>query len=167
MNVAEFEKVSFWQFKKDCDELGVHYEDEKLLHELYDSIQLPKRSTKHSAGYDFFIPFGRVTFVPDQQRIIPTGIRCKMKDSWVLMLFPRSSLGFKHGFALSNTTGIIDADYYNAANEGHIMVAASTSKMLKLQHGERFVQGLFVPYALAEEEEVSTERVGGLGSTGK
>ena len=51
---------------------------------------------------------------------IPTGIRARIREDYVLMLYPRSSLGFKYRLQLNNTVGVIDADYYNATNEGHI-----------------------------------------------
>ena len=47
---------------------------------------------------------------------LPTGIRCKLDDGYVLKIYPGSSLGFKFRMSLANTVGIIDADYYKALN---------------------------------------------------
>ena len=137
-------------------------------------IPLPKRATAGSAGYDFICP-ADVTLQPGDAITIPTGIRCEMQPGWVLMLFPRSGLGFKHQVRLANTVGVIDADYFLAENEGHIMVRIANgqspcsmgSHEVTIRKGERFCQGIFLPHGLAEEDEVLSDRVGGFGSTGK
>ena len=129
-------------------------------------IPLPKRATAGSAGYDFVSPID-VTIPADGTALIPTGIRAEMEQGWVLLLFPRSSLGFRHALRLSNTVGVIDSDYAFAKNEGHIMVKLRNplSVPVTIGRGERFCQGVFLPYGTAEEDEVLTERTGGFGST--
>ncbi len=130
-------------------------------------IPLPKRATAGSAGYDFTAP--AETVIPaGGSALIPTGIRAEMEAGWVLMLFPRSSLGFRHGVRLSNTAGIIDSDYAFAKNEGHIMVKLRnpSDHDVVIGKGERFCQGVFVPYGTAEETDAFAPREGGFGSTG-
>ena len=137
-------------------------------------IPLPRRAAAGSAGYDFICP-ADVALAPGEAITIPTGIRCEMQPGWVLMLFPRSGLGFKHQVRLANTVGVIDADYFHAANEGHIMVRLTNgqspctvdSHAVTILKGERFCQGIFLPHGLAEEDEVLADREGGFGSTGK
>ena len=132
-----------------------------------EGIPLPKRATAGSAGYDFVstvetvIPAGGTA-------LIPTGIRAEMDPGWVLMLFPRSSLGFKFGVRLSNTAGIIDSDYAFARNEGHIMVKLRNPSDMPvvIGRGDRFCQGVFLPFGTAEETGDFMERQGGMGSTG-
>jgi len=106
---------------------------------------------------------------PGDAITIATGIRCEMQPGWVLMLFPRSGLGFKHQVRLANTVGVIDGDYFRAANEGHIMVRIvnGSDHAVSIAKGERFCQGVFLPHGLAEEETVLAGRKGGFGSTGK
>ena len=160
MKIARFERISEKQFKADLKALLNSEED------LYGNIILPKRATKGSAGYDFVSPVD-FTLKPNETIKIPTGIRCKIDDGYVLQIYPRSSLGFKYQMALMNTVGIIDSDYYNADNEGHIICAIVNrgNKDIVINKGDRFVQGIFVQYFLAEEEENSAERHGGFGST--
>ena len=119
--IAKFEKVSFDRFQKDW--LKAFPETENVQ-AVYDSIVLPQRATAGSAGYDFYVP-AAVTFPKDASVLVPTGIRARMADGWVLAIFPRSGLGFKHRIGLDNTVGIIDADYYGSSNEGHIMIKMS------------------------------------------
>ena len=52
--IAKFEKVSYEQFEKDWEKnMGGSKEEIKAI---YDSIKLPHRATKQSAGYDFYAP---------------------------------------------------------------------------------------------------------------
>ncbi|MGN0793494.1 MAG: dUTP diphosphatase [Aristaeellaceae bacterium] len=159
MSIARFLRVSDAQYAADQqlpDALPVA------------EIPLPRRATAGSAGYDFISP-AEVTLRPGEAVTIPTGIRCQMRPGWVLLLFPRSSLGFRHQVQLANTVGVIDADYFGAANEGHIMVriVCGGRHPVRIAKGERFCQGVFLPHGLAEEEAVLADRAGGLGSTGK
>ena len=160
MTIARFEKVSLNQFKQDVL---------KQLNDIafdYENIQIPLRATSGSAGYDFYCPFDLV-IKPNETIKIPTGIRCFIENGYVLQIYPRSSLGFKYQMALMNSVGIIDSDYYNADNEGHIIVAIVNKgdKDIVLNKGDRFVQGVFYKYYLALEQENTNERHGGFGST--
>lgn len=130
-------------------------------------IPLPRRATRGSAGYDFVSPL-EVVIPPGGTALIPTGVRAEMDPGWVLLLFPRSSLGFKHSLRLANTVGVIDSDYAFAKNEGHIMVKLRNplDAPVTIGRGDRFCQGVFLPFGAAEEEEDFTERSGGMGSTG-
>ncbi len=130
-------------------------------------IPLPRRSTRGSAGYDFVAP-AETVIPPGGSVLIPTGIRCEMAEGWVLLMFPRSSFGRRYGVRLSNTVGVIDSDYAWAENEGHIITALRnpSDQEVVIRRGERFCQGVLVPFGTAEEEEVSAERKGGFGSTG-
>lgn len=160
MAIARFEKVSKEQFSKDLKDL-LNMEDN-----FYDDIVLPKRATTGSAGYDFTSPID-FTIKPGEMIKIPSGIRCYIEEGYVLNIYPRSSLGFKYQMTLANTTGIIDADYYNALNEGHIIVALVNrgNKDIVIKKGDRFVQGIFLKFYTAIEGEVTNKRQGGFGSS--
>lgn len=132
-------------------------------------IKLPKRSTKKSAGYDCFAPYD-FTLLPGEDINIPTGIKAYMQDGEVLMVFPRSGLGFKYYTRLSNSTGIVDGDYYsNPNNDGHIHVKIRNegTKQLTVKQGEAFCQLIFMPFLLVDGDDFDTgnERVGGFGNT--
>ena len=161
MAIAKFGRVSEEQWK---EAMGDRAAEALPLAE----IPLPRRATAGSAGYDFVSP--AETVIPaGGSALIPTGIRAEMEPRWVLMLFPRSSLGFRHGVRLSNTTGVIDSDYAFAKNEGHIMVKLRnpSENPVTIGRGERFCQGIFLPYGTAEEDGGFALRQGGFGSTGK
>ena len=161
MRIARFGRVSAAQWAEtmgECAAAALALEE----------IPLPRRATAGSAGYDFVAP--AETVIPaGESALIPTGIRAEMEPGWVLALFPRSSLGFRTGTRLSNTVGIIDSDYAFAKNEGHIMVKLRnpSDTPVVIGRGERFCQGIFLPFGTAEEDDDFAERSGGFGSTGK
>ncbi len=158
MSIARFLHVSEEQYARDCLPSSLPL----------DQIALPKRATDGSAGYDFVCP-AEVMLHPGEAVTIPTGIRCRMDAGWVLMIFPRSGLGFRHQICLANTVGVVDSDYFGAANEGHIMVRLVNGggHAVTIAQGERFCQGVLLMHGLAEEDETAGERTGGFGSTGK
>lgn len=167
--IAKFHKVSFEQFKEGwIDTFGEVSEEE--LKERYEKIQLPKRATAGSAGYDFYAP-ASFTLQPGQTVKIPTGIRVEMEENWVLKCYPRSGLGFKFRLQLNNTVGIIDSDYFHSDNEGHIFSKITNDtnegKVIELAEGTGFMQGIFVEYGITVDDDVQTVRNGGFGSTTK
>lgn len=164
-NVASFEIVSFKEFLDSF--VDIFKIDQKEIEVLYKDLQLPKRATTGSAGYDFKSPID-FELKPKETIKIPTGIRCKMLDDIVLMIYPRSSLGFKYRLILDNTVGIIDSDYYNSDNEGHIFIKFTNlgEKLLSVKKGDGIAQGIFLPYYLTTDDDVSDKRNGGIGSTG-
>lgn len=157
--MRKFEKISFEQFKKNIS-------DNK---ELYETYSLPKRGTKSSAGYDFFALFD-YTLKPGEIMKIPTGIKSQFNDDEVLFLIDRSSMGFKWNVRMCNQVGVIDADYYNNSdNEGHIWIKIQNEgdKDYSVKKGEAMIQGIFMKYLMVDDDEVSTTRMGGIGSTSK
>lgn len=158
--IALFEKVSLKQFGEgysgaDCES-------------VYTDIKLPRRATVGSAGYDFFAPYD-IALAPGETAKIPTGIRVKMEDGWVLMLFPRSGLGFKYRVQLDNTVGIIDKDYYDSDNEGHIFIKITNDskdgKSVSIARGTAFAQGIFTQFGITIDDDADGVRNGGFGST--
>lgn len=158
--MRKFEKISFEQFKKDVS-------DSK---ELYEKIELPKRSTSKSAGYDIR-SVEEVTIKSHSSCVIKTGIKACMNSDEVLYIYIRSSLGFKYDICLSNNVGVIDSDYYNnESNEGHIMIKLINhgDKDFEVHVGDRIAQCVFMKYlTVDDEEEIKNIRVGASGSTGR
>ena len=155
--MRKFERISEKEFLKDVS--NGNYED----------ILLPKRSTKNSAGYDFY-SFYDITIKPNEIVKIPTGIKVCMNENEFLGIFIRSSLGFKCNIRMCNQVGIIDADYYNNKdNEGHIFVCLQNhgDKDFVIKKGDRFVQGIFMPYLITDDDSTTSRRIGGIGSTNK
>ena len=131
--IAKFEKVSIEQFTEGWNNCFGSTDIDKIK-KTYESINLPKRATAGSAGYDFY-----------------------------------STLDFE--LQLNNTVGIIDSDYYNSDNEGHIFIKitndTNTGKTVSLKQGDAFAQGIFVQYGITVDDDATGVRNGGFGSTGK
>lgn len=167
--IAKFHKVSYGQFKEGWVDTFGEVEERKLQ-EIYENIKLPKRATSGSAGYDFYAPISFV-IAPGETLKIPTGIRVEMEENWVLKCYPRSGLGFKYRLQLNNTVGIIDSDYFYSDNEGHIFAKLTNDtnegKTVELVAGTGFMQGIFVEYGITFDDDVTSVRNGGLGSTTK
>lgn len=134
----------------------------------YKNINLPKRSTIESAGYDFEI-CEDLTIKPGEIKLAKTGVKAYMQMNEVLKLYPRSSLPKKYGVTIPNNVGIIDADYYgNKDNDGAIFVQLYNfkDKPVTIHKGERIAQGIFTQYLTVENEpKITTKRNGGFGST--
>ena len=166
--IAKFEKVSYLQFEKDFIK---NFGENSDIKKIYDEIKLPRRATTGSAGYDFFAPVD-INLKAGETLLIPTGIRAKISDGWVLNIYPRSGLGFRHRLQLDNTVGIIDSDYYGSSNEGHIMIKISCDSYngdnaVFVEAGSGFAQGIFLPFGITEDDDVCEVRDGGFGSTSK
>lgn len=165
--VAQFYKVSLENFMQAIKDDFPQYTEEDIK-DMYESIELPNRATRGSAGYDFHAPFA--FSLPAGSTIkIPTGIRAKMDEDWVLKLYPRSGLGFKYRLQLNNTVGIIDSDYFYSDNEGHIMAKitndSNEGKTVDISAGMGFMQGIFLEYGITVDDDAQGVRNGGFGST--
>ena len=158
--VRGFNLVSENQILKD---FGIN-KLEKLI------LKLPKRSTKLSAGYDCFAPYD-IVLEPNEEVKVPTGINSYMRPGEVLLAFPRSGLGFKYYCRLANTIGVIDADYIQSDNEGHIFVKIRNEgdKTMTIKAGEGMCQFIFIPFLLADGDSFENGEIrnGGFGSTTK
>ena len=158
-----FEKVSYNQYASATDK------NMDLFNE-YNEIKLPKRATTGSAGYDFFAPFD-FTLEVGQTIKIPTGIRVLLDSDKFLAIYPRSGLGFKYRVQLDNTVGIVDSDYSDSDNEGHIFIKITNDnrggKTVIVKSGEAFAQGIIQKYFVTEDDDADGIRNGGFGSTTK
>jgi len=164
--IAKFDKISADRYVQDMtDAMGATCIRWDLA---YDNLIMPKRATKGSAGYDFHSPMDFMLGVGESMKI-PTGMRCKMKEGWVLKVYPRSGLGFKYRVQLDNSVGIIEQDYFYSDNEGHIILKITNDgkngKIVNIKQGEAFAQGIFSEYGITEDDCVTEERNGGFGST--
>lgn len=165
--IAKFYKVSYDQFGENVKNDFPQY-SEDVIQEMYDSLKLPERATRGSAGYDFYSPFS-FSLMPGESIRIPTGMRVEMEEDWVLKLYPRSGLGFKYRLQLNNTVGIIDSDYFYSDNEGHIMARITNDskegKTVEIEAGTGFMQGIFLEYGITVDDDATGLRNGGFGST--
>ncbi len=188
----KFEKVSFEEWKHEVDKIELlresayHYavsrhivenhlftaDGKSDLHAVWESIRLPERATKYSAGYDFFTPIA-INLGRDEMITIPTGIKWNPgKDNMdkYLSIYPRSSLGRDYSLREPNIVSIIDADYYgNESNEGHIFVnlknEGTSDRFCVIEAGKAYAQGIIQAYYKVDDDNATGVRSGGFGST--
>lgn len=132
-----------------------HTENEELM---------PRRSTSGSAGYDFISP-DRYVVLAHGECLIESNVSIELDKDKVLLLFVRSSYGFKYGITLSNGTGIIDSDFY--PNTMKCKLRNDSDKDFVIEKGDKYMQGVIVQYFVADDDNTTAVRTGGIGSTGK
>lgn len=135
-------------------------------------------ATKYSAGFDIKADLsGRdpksMSFILDGgAKMVPTGLYLKAEGEPegntvpALFITPRSGKSLA-GFRVSNSPGLIDADY-----EGEIMVIIDRDKPAKgglpvtISHGDKIAQGVFIQVPRFDIKVEDVERgKGGFGST--
>ena len=132
-------------------------------------ITMPKRATKNSAGYDICTPVDILIPAHGISEAIQTDIKAYMPEDEVLIIVPRSSIGFKKGLMLINTVGVIDSDFFeNPESDGNISFKFKnlTGKEVIIKAGERVMQGIFIKYNTTDDDNCISDRIGGIGSSG-
>lgn len=133
-------------------------------------INLPRRSTAHSAGYDIeaaedtTVPVFRPGISPV---LVATGLKAYCQPDECYLVLNRSS-GASKGIVLGNGVGLIDADYYNNPdNDGHIRVIVFnvSDHELIIKKGDRIAQVVFQKFLTTDDDDASGTRTGGIGST--
>lgn len=166
-----------------------------IFEKLADDVRVPARATEQSAGYDIraHLTCGPVrvhrganretisvtatstgngapsiALEPGDRALVPTGFRARLPDGYEAQIRMRSSLAWKRGLTVPNAPGTVDADY---PDEWFVLVLNSAPHPIRIEHGERIAQVVLHRYRVARWEEgpvaISTDRSGGLGSTGK
>lgn len=133
----------------------------------YEDIELPKRKTSGSAGYDIQSAV-ETNIYTGEVVLLPTGLKAQIDDGYTMLLFIRSSIGVK-GLVLANDVAVIDSDYYNNEdNEGHFFLAVKnvSNETNHINAGDRIAQAVFVKYGTVDDDNAEETRKGGIGSTG-
>lgn len=136
---------------------------------------LPERSDGGSAGYDFRSKESYF-LQPGETHMFWSDVKVHLNGNEVLMIYPRSGLGFKKGVVIKNLTGVIDSSYYgNPDNDGNIGIGLvnNGSDPVKIEVGDRIAQGVFVNYLVTDDDKFENGdvhwcgRSGGYGSSGQ
>ncbi len=168
--------------------------DAVVFEKLHDDVEAPARATRDSAGYDLRAYLSgrririyrsrpdrmgeeapekgsgraRIALEPDDRALVPTGLRARLPSGYEAQIRIRSSLALERGLILPNAPGTIDADY---PDEWFVLIQNASPHRQEIQHGERVAQAVLQRYETLDWVEgrvgVSTDREGGLGSTGK
>ena len=157
---------------------------------LHDDALAPRRATEGSAGYDLCAyvrsrsikcsdgqrtwtedPTARESdafdLAPGVTALVPLGFKARLPAGVEAQIRPRSGTTFKKGLAIPNAPGTIDADF---PDEWMVLVKNPTALPIRIDHGERIAQMVLARFEVLPIETgrvaVTTDRVGGFGSTG-
>lgn len=155
---------------------------------LHPDVAPPTRATRGAAGYDVraFLrgrkvrvsdangesevdagPEGRLALDPGAIALVPLGFRARIPDGYEAQIRVRSSIAFRRGLVLPNAPGTIDADY---PDEWLAMMKNDSGSVVSIEHGERIAQVVLNRFEVLEwvagSVDISTDRTGGVGSTG-
>ena len=128
-------------------------------------FNLPKRSTKTSAGYDFVVPEDTIC-KSHEITMVKSGVKAYFPDNETLLLFNRSSNPKKKGLIILNGVGVVDSDYVdNPDNEGEIagLFYNMLDEDVVLKAGEKMMQGIFVKYGVTDDDVAEGERTRRMG----
>jgi dUTP pyrophosphatase len=162
-----------------------------VLELLHDDAAPPRRATQGSAGYDlcayltgrtidcsdghhqWTVPTRlqdgayRLEIPAGAMALVPLGFKARLPNGYEAQIRPRSGAAFKKGLGIPNAPGTVDSDF---PDEWRVIVRNTTHDALEIVHGERIAQMVLQRYELLPfvrgSVAVSTERVGGFGSTG-
>ena len=86
-----------------------------------------------------------------------------------MTIYIRSSVGIKRGVRFMNLLPVVDSDYADSPNEGHIWLALynDSDKDAEFDAGERIAQAVFTQYIICDDDDAVGKREGGIGSTGR
>lgn len=133
-------------------------------------LPLPSRATEHASGFDLRAAVEEpLTLAPGDRALVPTGIAIAIPSGWEGQVRPRSGLALRHGIALVNAPGTIDADY---RGEIGVILVNLAKEPFVIERGERIAQLVIaqVPECTLEAVERLDETSrgsGGFGSTGR
>lgn len=141
----------------------------KLPVKLDEGGKLPTYAHETDACADIYASQDITIPAHSLSNLVHTGLHIALPENWVLMLAPRSSIGFRTGLRLSNSIGIIDEEY---RGEIGILYDNFSDSDFEIKAGDRIAQCWVQP--VYRFQPVSTTTLpdsdrgeGGFGSTGK
>jgi len=135
-----------------------------------DGLPLPAYATPGSAGVDLVAAVeAPLVLAPGARAAVPTGIALALPEGYEGQIRPRSGLALRHGLAVLNSPGTIDADY---RGELRVILANLGDAPVTITRGERIAQLVVAPvsrvaFAAVAALPESRRGAGGFGSTGR
>ena len=129
---------------------------------------LPTRAYPGDAGLDLYA-LDPVTLGPGERAALRTGVAVEIADGQAGLVLPRSGLAARHGIALVNAPGLIDAGYRGEIQV--LLLNTDGDAACAIAAGDRIAQLVLVEVQTPEVIEVdglalSERGSGGFGSSG-
>ncbi len=136
-----------------------------LVRRLRPEASLPRRMTEAAAGLDLAacLPAGPLLLAPRERCLVPTGLALAIPAGYEGQVRPRSGLALRHGVAIVNAPGTIDADY---RGELQVILINLGDAPFEVHHGERIAQLVVAPVAMVTPFEVDELPLAGRGADG-
>ena len=136
---------------------------------LRDDAILPSRAHEGDAGLDLYAA-EPAHLGPGERWSVPTGVAVEIPEGHAGLVLPRSGLARKHGIALVNSPGLIDAGYRGEITV--LLLNTDPAEVYRVQPGDRIAQLVVVGIAAVEPTEAealaeSARGDGGFGSSGR
>jgi len=135
---------------------------------LHPDAVLPGRAYEHDAGLDL-CALHDAQIEPGERREVATGIAVAIPPGHAGLVLPRSGLAARHGIALVNAPGLIDAGYRGELRV--LLLNTDRRERFALRAGERIAQLVIIALAAVavtpvEALEDSERGARGFGSSG-
>lgn len=166
---------------------------EVLIKKVFDTVETPKYAHEGDACFDLSVVIndktrpikvhadykhevtptkvnGKYTIgiAPQETIILQTGLKFEIPSGSVMLIYARSSTGFKKHLALTNGTGVIDSGY-----RGEVKIALTNigDTVVSISDGDRVAQAMILPIPQVTLKVVdslgeSERGENGIGSTG-
>jgi dUTP pyrophosphatase len=136
---------------------------------LAETAKLPTRAHPGDAGLDLHAA-EVATIEPGERAMVGTGVAVAIPDGCAGLVLPRSGNAARHGIALVNAPGLIDAGYRGELRV--LLLNTDKSEPFEIAPGDRIAQLLITPFATlepiaVEELEDSSRGEDGFGSSGR
>jgi dUTP pyrophosphatase len=134
-----------------------------------EGAQAPRRAHQHDAGYDLFAAES-ARLAPGERAGVGTGIAVAIPEGYAGLVLPRSGLAARHGIALVNSPGLIDAGYRGELRV--LLLNTDPRRSFEVAPGDRIAQLVVIQAEPLEFTQVlelteTARAVGGFGSTGR
>jgi dUTP pyrophosphatase len=135
---------------------------------LHPAAALPARAHDDDAGYDLRA-IEDATLAPGERAMVRTGIAIELPAGHAGLVLPRSGLAARHGIALVNAPGLIDAGYRGELKV--LLLNTDRAAAFEIAAGDRIAQLVVVavatPAVVEADVLAATARgEGGFGSSG-
>lgn len=142
---------------------------ELAVKRLRPAAAVPGRAYPGDAGLDLAC-CERVELAPGERAVVPTGIAVALPEGYAGYVQPRSGLAVRHGIAIVNSPGLIDAGYRGEVKV--VLLNTDPERTFVAEPGERIAQLVVLavpPVAVVEVDELpaSARGDGGFGSSGR
>jgi dUTP pyrophosphatase len=133
---------------------------------LHPDAQVPSYAHVGDAGADVYA-VAEVMLQPQHRAAISTGLAVDIPIGYEIQVRPKSGLALKHGIAVLNSPGTVDAGY---RGEIQVIVINLGTEAYTFTKGQKIAQLVLKPVIQAQyiEGELGTSDrgIGGFGSTG-